>query len=103
MIIDTHSHIYGSDIKGFTPRHLKVITSRLEKIGIGFEGQVSFFLEMMDRTGVDKLLVFANPNVSLYDMIKPHSERFIPFAAVNIKDAKEAATWRTHLCRSRHW
>ncbi|MDG6905128.1 MAG: amidohydrolase [Nitrososphaerota archaeon] len=87
MIIDTHSHMYG---KGVPETHDRYV-SRLPQLGIDIEHEVEFYIKLMNRTGVDKTLIYCNPNESVAEMIKGNRDRFVPFATINLGDGKAAA------------
>jgi predicted TIM-barrel fold metal-dependent hydrolase len=81
MIIDTHVHLYG---KGLTPPgRVSLVSAALEVIDSSFDRQVEFYLNMMNDAGVDKSVVFATPPETAIEIIKPHLDRFIPFANVD--------------------
>ena len=73
------------------------MSQRLPQLGIDVDHEVEYYIKVMNRTGVDKVLVYCNPNESVAEMIKPHRDRFIPFATINLGDGKSAVpkldTW----------
>lgn len=87
MIIDAHTHLYG---RGLPEAHERFLSQRFPTLGIDIDHQVDFFLGMMKAAGVDKALAYCNPNESVAEMIRPHRDRFIPFASVDMKDPKKA-------------
>lgn len=80
--------MYGNDLP---ENRKKAVIPKLKGIGIDYENQLGFFLDMMDKSGVDKVLVHANPNEGVAEMIKPHSDRFALFANVTKPDSNKSA------------
>ncbi|MDG6922239.1 MAG: amidohydrolase family protein [Nitrososphaerota archaeon] len=88
MIIDSHTHFYGP---GLPEVHAKFVSGRLPTIGTDLDHEVDYFVNMMNKNGVDKNLAYCNPNESTAEMIEPHKDRFVPFASVDMKQGKKAA------------
>ena len=82
--------MWGRDLaKHRGKKHAEFLNSKLEMVGSSLDGQVDFFLHMMDEAGVDKILTYANPTDSVAEMISGHRERFIPFAIIDLRKPEE--------------
>jgi len=82
--------MWGRDLaKQRGEKHAEFLNSKLEMVGSSLDGQVDFFIHMMDEAGVDKLLTYANPTDSVAEMISGHRERFIPFAIIDLRKPEE--------------
>ncbi len=97
MIIDAHTHVYG---RGLPEVHEKFVAGRLPSLGTDLDHEIEYFVSMMNRNGVDKILAYCNPNESVIEMIKPHKDRFIPFATLDMKQGSKAAQDLEYLVNS---
>ena len=80
-----HTHIWGDDLPEW---RLKSASPGWKHLGVSSDQQVEFHLEMMDKAGVDKSLVYGTPNETVANMIRNHRDRFIPFANFDVKDMR---------------